>query len=212
MDNLPVVLIGMGGHARVLLEAMCCSSITVKGYVSPEPVGVPEGPIPYLGNDDYLLANLSPEEIRLVNGVGSVNSAIRRKDVFDLYKRFGYQFITVIHPSSIVARDVILGEGSQIMAGVVIQPGVSCGDNVIINTRAGVDHDCVLGAHSHISVGVTLSGAVLVGEGAHLGAGCTVIQNIEIGSNSIVGAGAVVIRDVLMDDIVAGVPSRGLKK
>ena len=98
------------------------------------------------------------------------------------------------------------------MAGVVIQPSSMIGRNAIINTRASVDHDCIIGDHVHIAPGVTLSGAVRVEEGAHVGTGCTVIQGVQIGRNSTIGAGSLVLKDVPARTTVYGVPGRVVQR
>lgn len=210
-NNHPVVLIGMGGHARVLLEALRCSESSVLGYVNPAPVSLPDDSIQYLGNDEHFLSNSSPEDIRLVNGVGGVEVNVNRKEVFKRYKSIGYRFATVIHPSSVIARDVALREGSQVMAGVVIQPGSFIDSDAIINTRASIDHDCRIGKHVHLASGVTLSGHVCVGDGTHVGTGATVIQGIRIGAGSLISAGAVVICSFADNVKVAGVPACEMK-
>jgi len=212
VGNQPVVLIGMGGHARVLLEALRCASIPVSGYVNSAAIDSLDKSIRSLGDDDHFVSNSSPGEAFLVNGVGGVKFTTQRKSLFKRYKSLGYQFATVIHPQSVVARDVELGEGSQVMAGAVIQSGVKCGENVIVNTRAGVDHDCVIESHAHISIGSTLAASVCIGEGTHIGASATVIQGIHIGSECVVGAGAVVLSDVSTGDTVVGVPAHRLNR
>jgi UDP-perosamine 4-acetyltransferase len=94
------------------------------------------------------------------------------------------------------------------MAGAVIQSGSRIGINSIINTRASVDHDCVIGNHVHISPGVTLSGGVEIGTCSHIGTGSTVIQGIVIGNSCLAAAGAVVTKDVIAGVKVRGVPAR----
>ena len=98
------------------------------------------------------------------------------------------------------------------MAGAVLQPNVHCSKDVIINTRAGVDHDCRIGAHSHISVGATLSGDVSVGAMTHIGAGSTVNQGVSIGDQCMIAAGAVVVGDVASSEAFAGVPARRMSR
>ncbi|WP_061214979.1 DapH/DapD/GlmU-related protein [Syntrophomonas wolfei] len=97
------------------------------------------------------------------------------------------------------------------MAGAVIQALVTIGVNTIINTRASVDHECLIGDHVHIAPGTTISGGVKIGDNVLIGAGATIIQGIHIGASSIVGAGAAVTKDVREGVIVMGIPARVVK-
>ena len=121
-------------------------------------------------------------------------------------------FISAVHPLAILAIDPkTIGEGTVVMAGVIVNPATYIGRHVILNTSASVDHECVIGDYVHISPNATLCGNVVVGEGAHIGAGATVIQGIRIGQWATVGAGAVVIRDVPDYAVVVGNPARILR-
>jgi len=125
-------------------------------------------------------------------------------------EQLGFRFATAVHPSAIVARDVVIGPGTVVMAGAVINSGSIIGSHVIINTGATIDHDCVLEEGVHISPGASLAGGIVVGANAHVGVRASVIQKIQIGCESMVGAGAVVIRDVLPRTTVVGSPARPL--
>lgn len=206
---MALIILGAGGHAKVLIDALIASSAVINGIVDPNPAlsGTSILGVPVLGGDD-VVAGFDPSHIRLVNGVGSIGLPLKRQQVFDKFKAMGYGFATVAHPSAIVSSDVIIGEGAQIMAGAVIQPGCQIGSNSIINTRASVDHDCIIGDNVHISPGVTLSGGVVVGAGSHIGTGATLIQGISVGSGSMVAAGAVVTKSFTDGAILRGVPAR----
>lgn len=163
--------------------------------------------IAVLGGDEKL-ADYPPAAHDLVNGIGSVGSAGLRRAIFERYRTAGYRFPGLVHATATVAVDVEQGEGSQIMAGAIIQTGCHIGLNAVINTGAILDHDCRIGDHVHIAPGATLSGGVRVGENTHIGTGATVIQGIRIGSDCLVAAGAVVVRDVPDGSTVAGVPAK----
>lgn len=207
--SLPLIVLGAGGHAKVLVDALIGAGRPVHGLTDADPAkaGTVVLGVPVLGEDKKVLA-FAPETVRLVNGIGSVRVPVLRRQLFDSFKKSGYFFERVVHTSAIIAPDVVLAEGAQIMAGVVLQTGCRIGENAIINTRAAVDHDCVIGSHVHLSPGVTLCGNVEVGEGSHIGAGATVIQGVRIGCNCMVAAGAVVIRDIPDGMTVAGLPAK----
>lgn len=211
--KLPLILIGAGGHAKVLLDALLGAGQAVHGLTDADPAKagqVVQG-VPVLGDDTEISA-FAPEAVRLVNGIGSVRVSTLRRQIYDDFKNRGYFFERAVHTSAVVASDVILAEGAQIMAGVVLQTGSRIGENAIINTRAAIDHDCVIGSHVHVSPGAVLCGNVEVGESSHIGAGTTVIQGVRIGRNCLVAAGAVVIRDVPDGATVAGVPAKEISK
>lgn len=208
-----MIILGAGGHAKVLIDALRLHSIELLGIADVDPgrKGQLLLGVPVLGGDEEVM-KYPVEKIYLVNGVGSVHVNLKRQKLFEYFKNEGYQFASVVHPSAIIAGDVVLSEGVQIMACAVIQAGCHVGMNTVVNTGSIVDHDCHIGDHAHIAPGVTLSGGVRVGESAHVGTGATVIQGIQIGRNSLVAAGAVVIRDVPDGATVAGVPAKeGLK-
>jgi len=212
-ETKALVILGAGGHAKVLIAALMSGPATILGIADRDGSGKTRDVlgIPIIGDNDSVL-RYSSKDIRLVNGLGSVSSTERRRDLFDKFVALGYHFATVVHASAVISTDVSLGEGVQVMAGAVIQPGTVVGDNTILNTGVSVDHDCLIANHVHIAPGATLSGGIRVGEGTHVGAGAVVVQGIEIGRQCLVAAGAVVVHDVAAHTRVAGVPARMLKE
>lgn len=205
--ELPLILVGAGGHARVLLSTLLQLGQHVSGVVDPDKSRAELLGVPYLGGDDAV-SRYDPGQVLLINGVGSVASTANRLRVYESFRKRGYCFASVIHPGAIIAPEVQLADGVQIMAGAILQTGCVVEENCIINTGARIDHDCVIQAHAHVAPGAVLSGSVHVGAHAHVGVGATVIQGVQIGSDSIVGAGAVVLSDVPESCTVVGVPAR----
>lgn len=204
---MPVIFLGGGGHAKVLMEALLLQGREVLGYTSLERDQAGGLRLNRLG-DDRAIAAYGPETIRLINAIGSIKSTLNRQRLFEQFQNQNYRFATVIHPAAVIASDVRVPEGVQIMAGAVVQPGTSLGENAIVNTGALIDHDCQIGAHAHIAPGVVLSGGVRVAEGAHVGTGAVVIQGVVLGARSVVGAGAVIVKDVPPGATVVGVPGK----
>lgn len=208
---LPLIILGGGGHARVLVDTLLLQGREILGYTDLSKAGGKILGAMRLGDDSAVLKH-GPGEVMLVNGVGSVGSPASRKKLFELYSSKGYHFHTVVHPSAVIAGDVTLQEGAQIMAGVVVQPGSRVGVNSILNTGALVDHDCVIGAHAHVAPGAVLSGNVRIGDEAHVGTGAALIQGVAVGSRSIVGAGTVVLGNVPPCVTFVGVPGRIIRR
>lgn len=197
--DLPVIVLGGGGHARVLLDTLELLSVKVLGVTDafPRMVDRSKLKVEFLGTDEvFSKPDYGPEKVYLVNGIGSIGDTTKRTKLFNDFEKRGYRFASAIHPSVVLAKDVRLSEGVQIMAGVVIQTGCRIGRNVVINTRASIDHDCVIEDHVFIAPGVVLSGNVTVLEGGHIGTLGGSIQGMTIGKGSLVGAGYVVTENV----------------
>lgn len=205
--NKPVIIIGNGGHASVLIETLLAQGREIIGYTDIEE-NKKDATLMYLGTDDIISENYNCEEIELVLGLGSIKVTAIRGNLFEYFTELGFTFSQVIHPTAIISPSVTLGQGVQIMAGVILQTNASIGDNSIINTGTTIDHDCVIGKYVHIAPGSTLSGGVEVGDNCHIGTGTTIIQNIKIGKKTTIGAGAVVVRNIGAEKIVYGVPAK----
>jgi len=194
----PTVLLGAGGHARVVLAlartlgqpilGVCDPTLKVDGSAHWEGLTV-------LGGDETL-SQFRPDEVDLLLGVGQLVRSNLRANLYYLWSSRGYSFPTLIHPAAWVASDAVLGDGVQIMAGAIIQPGCFLGSNTIINTRATVDHDCQIGADTHIAPGAVLCGGVRIGARTFIGAGTVIIQRVSVGSDAVVGAGVTLKRDL----------------
>ncbi len=205
-----IIIIGAGGHAKVIAGMLLHQQdYCIVGYTDASVAKVGNKIIGYmvLGNDN-VIQQYSPTTILLANGIGFVPSRSSRQTVYQHFQLLGYQFPALRHPAAVVADDVQLAPGSQVMAGAILQPGVRIGENSIINTKASIDHDCSIGADTHIAPGVTMGGDVSVGCGTFIGMGAVILPGVHIGNHCVIGAGSVVLKDVMDNDQVLGVPAR----
>ena len=206
----PVLILGSGGHASVLLEILQEQGTEILGYVDPR--AAMSGGFALLQHwsaDEDVLRH-APDEIELALGIGSLPGHGLRKKMFDRFKAEGYTFRTVVAGSAVVSRSAVLEEGAQLMPGCVVNAHAQIGRNTIINTRASVDHDCQVGADNHVAPGAVLCGGVRTGTQVHVGTAACVIQAVRIGNDAVVGAGATVTSDV--PDHVTVYPARGTMK
>ncbi len=138
--------------------------------------------------------------------IGIGNNKIRKKIAEKVLK--GKQFISTLSANSTCHSSSVIGEGTQVMAGAVIQMGCKIGAHSVINTAASVDHDCILGKYSFIGPNATLCGGVKIGECSFIGAGATILPYIKIGKNCMIGAGSVVTKDIPDNVTAYGNPAK----
>ncbi len=205
---MQVLVLGAGGHAKVVADVIECSGLVVAGFLDDDPaaMGTLRLGLPVLGAiADY--GRFAAEGTIIAIGSNRTRKAIYEQFDGDARPRW----VTVAHPSSVVARSARLGEGTVIMANGVINPDTEIGDHVIVNSGATVDHDCRIGSFSHIAPGAHLAGGVTLGEGVLIGIGASVAPGCVIGDWAIVGAGATVVNNIPERVTAVGTPARWSK-
>jgi sugar O-acyltransferase (sialic acid O-acetyltransferase NeuD family) len=204
---LKLIILGCGGHGKVVLETCRAAGLEVAGFLDDRFQG---GEV--LGA--RVLGRL--EEFAKIPGdvdgfIVAIGDNRLRMDWLLRLRAGNYRLPTVIHPFSWVGKSTRFGDGSVVVGGAVINADVLIGEGVIVNTGASIDHDCVIGSYAHISPGARLAGGTSVGERTWIGAGAVVIEDRRIGADAIVGAGAVVVRDVPDGAKVVGNPARQIE-
>ena len=206
-----IVIWGAAGHAKVVADILRQTEFDVVGFLddtNPDRRGESFCEATVLG-DANQLQKIYESGVR--KAIVAFGDNMRRLAVGELLEERGFELITAIHPSAVIAQDALVGPGSVVAAGAVVGPGTEIGRYAILNTAATVDHDCTIADGAHIGPGAHIAGHVQVGRCAWIGIGGTIIDGKRIGASSIVGAGAVVIEDVPDRVLVAGVPARVIK-
>lgn len=208
LNDKPVIIVGAGNHAKVILDILLENGTNVIGLVDKnvsKNTFIYE--IPVLGDDEEIF-KYNPNDICLANGIGSTGDLMLRKKVYDFFKEKGYIFTSIVHSFTHISKRSHLSEGVQILPGVVINNDVNIGTNTIINSNSTIEHGCIIGNNVHIAPGCTLCGDVSVGDETHVGTGSSIIQGINIGKRVLIGAGSVVIRNIENNSKVYGVPAK----
>ncbi len=161
--------------------------------------------IPIIWIDE--LTNLGPD-VRAVCAVGTT----RRAEFIAEAVGRGLRFVTLVHPSAVVAKSAALGEGTFVSAGAVIGAQTWVGRHTIINRGALLGHHIQIGDYATIGPGSTIGGFCTIGSRAYVGLGATIRDRITIGEQSGVGAGAVVLQDVAPNVLVLGSPAEPLRR
>jgi len=196
-----LVVVGSGGHAKVVVATARAAGFRVVAIVDDAPVrwGEHLAGLVVSGPSEPVLQDPAAQ---VVLAIGA-NRARRQRA-----QGARCRFVSVVHPSAIIDDTVQLGAGTVVFAGVVIQPDATIGAHTIVNTAASIDHDCVLGEAVHVGPGTRLAGNVTLGDEVFLGIGTVAVPGVTIGARTTVGAGAAVVTDLPSDIVAVGVPAR----
>ncbi len=208
-----VLILGAGGHGQTVADAL----LRVARAGGPmRPVGFLDD-TPALQDWDYcgvpVLGRL--ERIADVGHDGiivAIGDNRARRRLFLRLQSAGRQFVSVIHPTAVVAFDVEIGPGCYIGANAVVGPAARIGANTIVNGVGGLGHHSRIGDHVHVGPGVVAAGGVHVGEGTQIGLGTNIVPKCSIGRWSVVGGGSLVARDIPDGVLALGNPARPVRR
>ena len=200
-----LILIGGGGHARVVIEAARQAGAEVAGLLDAKrEIGDQVDGVPVLGDDAWLAeGDTGRFRFHVAIADNAVRARLRRR-----LAEFDADIAAIAHPAATVSASAAIGAGCFLAAGAIVNPGVRLADGAIINTGAQIDHDCQIGSDGHIAPGAVLCGFVRCGDRVLVGAGATIIQGVSVGGDATIGAGATVVRDVADGQTMTGTPAR----
>ena len=203
-----VIIIGAGGHAKVIADIIEKSGDEIVGFLDDnKEIGttiINEYKVIGDLNNRFTMA-VTKENLEFIIAIGD------NKKREEISHSPNLKFYTAIHPSAQIGLDVEIQEGTVIMANACINSSAKIGKHCIINTGAIIEHDNIIEDFVHISPNVALGGTVKIGESTHVGIGSIVKNNITICKNCTIGAGAVVVKNIIEEGTYVGVPARERK-
>ena len=197
MEMKKLIIIGGGGHALSVLEAMD-TSIEIAGYVD------------NIESKKLILPYLSPEEYRVHHAVvytNDVNLSLRSR-IIQQYE--GYESYTIIARSALVTSSSKIAGGCALMEGAIVN-GAILAQNSVINTKAVIEHGCILGNNVFVGPGAIVCGDTCIGDNVLVGAGVIIRDGIEITENVTIGMGSVVVRSIVEPGVYLGNPCRKIR-
>ena len=143
--------------------------------------------------------------------VGAIGSP-KRKRWIEKIEQKGFNFDTVVHPSTIVGDFVNIGEGCIACPGVILTCDIKVGRYSIINIGSTINHDCIIGDFTTIGPGVSIAGNAKIGDECWIGIGVKIINEVSVGRGSFIGAGAVVTENIPENVLAVGIPAKPRKE
>ena len=203
-----IIIVGAGGFGREVLQwarhAWPEHVHKFAGFVSADPTKL-DGHAPSLP----ILGSPNDFELRPTDGfvLGIGIPRIRRVVAEQLEAR-GARFLTLIHPTAIVADTAVIGPGSVICPYAVVSDAVRLGRCVLVNYHASLGHDAEAGDFAVLSPYATLGGYAAVGSDVFLAIHVTVGPNVTLGEGTIVSANSSALAPTPAGSFVFGVPGR----
>lgn len=210
MKKKNILICGASGHSKMIIDIIHKNnSHKIIGFVdSFKPKGTDVFGYKIIGNKEDI-SKLKEEYnvYEIVLGIG---------DNYTRYQLMNYvndiapelKFPSVIHPSVIMANDIIIPDGTVVMAGAIIDVGAKIGKFCILNTNSSLGHDCIIEDFISLSPGVSIGGNVKIGLCTAIGLKAGVNNNINIGNHTVIGSGSVVVKDIGDFKVAYGVPAK----
>ena len=197
-----MVVFGASGHAKVIIEILLQSGITISKILDHNP----------RSNCHFgITVEKIAEETIFPKGEKAFIAIGCNKARYKIAESYPLDFIQAIHPLASISGYAEVGAGSLVVTHVVVGPDARVGRHCILNTGAVISHDCILEDFVHVSPNAALAGGVTIREGAHIGIGASIIPGVTIGRWAKIGAGAVVLSDVPDYAVVVGNPANPIK-
>lgn len=210
MKNL--IIIGARGFGREVYDlAIQCAGFNieyvVKGFLDDKADAL-------AGFENYPEIIGSVEAYEIVENdvfVCALGSIKWKKHYTELILNKGAQFINLIHPSTTLNTNAVVGTGLIVFMNSNISNDCTIGDFVTIQGYVGLGHDTRIDKWSHLSAYSFTGGFVVLEEEVLLNTRATVLPHVIVRKGATVGASSLVIRNVKEGTTVFGVPAKKLE-
>ena len=205
-----LILVGAGSFGRELInwayDIAEQGGSAFSGYLdaTPDVLAGSAYALPWLGTPDDFVPQAGDQ---LVLGIAD---PVAKQAVADKLRAKGARFARLIHPTAVIARTAVLGEGAVLCPHSLVSADARVGDFVAINAMSSVGHDVVVGDYTTLSGHVDLTGFVQVGEGCFFGTGAKVLPKVKIGNRAKIGAGTTIMRTVQDEAVMYTLPAKRL--
>lgn len=146
-------------------------------------------------------------------GIITIGDNWTRKIVYDKIVNIvpDFEFVSSIHPSVIIGKNVVIGKGTVMMAGCIVSPNTIIGEFCFFATGAILEHDCKMGNFASLSAGSLTGGKVTIGEFAAITLGVILFDRIDVGEHTVIGSGSLVTKSIPSYVLAYGCPAKVIR-
>lgn len=177
--NRKIIVFGISPFSRMVCALMTSSGATVvartahKRYIPAEEKQ--DGP-PFVAFET-LEETFRPNDFEVFVALEHARWNAARAEIARAATLKGFRLASYVHPSAQLGEDVILGEHSLVLEGVIAQYGVRFGANAIIGAKCYFGQQAQVGSHTYFGSGV------FVDRFAKIDSHCVLCSQVRVGES-----------------------------
>ncbi len=208
-----IVIYGASGHGKMIVDIILKNNdYNLIGFIdSYKPVNSTVYGHKVIGNLDAFSVLIKKFNIEgIVIGIGDNELRLHiYKNILKIAPKI--EFVPIIHPSAILAEDILIPEGTVLMAGAIVNANAKIGKFCVLNSKASLGHDSIMADFSSLASGATIAGNVSIGYCASICLSASISQGLSIGDHTIIGGSSLVLKSVGNEKLAFGVPIHTIK-
>jgi len=208
-----ILIYGASGHGKMIVDIILKNNkYTIKGFIdSYKPLKEDIYGYKVIGSLNELAYLIKVHNIYgIVIGIG--DNSIRQRAYHKIAEIAPtLKFVSVIHPSAVLANDIVIPKGVVIMPNAVVNANAKVGEFCILNTKSSLGHDSTLADFSSLASGAIVSGNVKIGLCSAICLRASIIQNVTIGNHTVIGAVSLVLKSIGDCKQAFGIPINTIK-
>lgn len=117
------------------------------------------------------------------------------------------KFTNFIHPSVMLAKSAIMGQGNVLLSNVVVNCNAVMGNFNTVNSGTLLGHDITIGNNNYFAGQVCVGSGLKIGDMNFIGLNTSIRNGIKLGNENIVGMSSNITKSIDDKNIIYGNPA-----